>query len=254
MYIEDDALEFRATDLSTYSACRHATLLERAVARGELERPHWDDPAKRLLAERGVEHEARYRALLEARYGGAAFRVPGAIGKTRAQWARATERTLEAMAAGHRVIYQAPLATPGWHGLADFLTRVDHAPEAPKSALGDYHYEVVDAKLAREPRASAILQLCAYSEIVAGLQGKLPEHMVIASPAGLTASGQGVDALEHRYRTADFFAYFHVIRRRRRAISASSTRSPSSSATPVSGGRAVIGGGGPTITCPWSRA
>jgi len=76
------------TDLSTYSACQHATLLERDVARGVLSRPHWNDPAKQLLAERGRQHENRYRALLEARYGEPVFRIPGAIPKTTRWWIR----------------------------------------------------------------------------------------------------------------------------------------------------------------------
>src|SRR3982750_2279596 len=170
MHLEDDHLHFRATDLSTYSACQHATLLEREVARGTLKRPHWNDPAKQLLAERGLQHENRYRALLEARHGEPVFRVPGGIPKTTDQWEEATARTVEAMRAGHHVIYQAPLSGAGWHGLADFLGRVPNPVGEQPNELGDYHYEVVDTKLSQEARGSAILQLCVYSEIVSRLQ------------------------------------------------------------------------------------
>lgn len=214
MHLEADELTFRATDLSAYSACQHATLLERAVARGSLERPHRNDPAIRLLEERGIQHENRYRELLEARHGKQVFRVPGAIPKTTQQWEEATTRTREAMQAGHPIIYQAPLARAGWHGMADFLVRVPHSIGDPHSALGDYHYEVVDTKLAQEARGSAILQLCVYSEVVARLQDKTPEYLVVASPAGATALGESMEPREHRLRTSDFLAYFRLIRRR----------------------------------------
>jgi predicted RecB family nuclease len=206
MHLEDDQLHFRATHLSTYSACQHATLLERAVAAGNLDRPQRNDPAIRLLAERGVQHENRYRALLEARHGEPVFRVPGTIPKTTEQWSEATKRTLEAMRAGHRVIYQAPLARAGWHGLADFLVRVPHAAGEEPNVLGDYHHEVVDTKLAQEARGSAILQLCVYSEIVSGLQGTAPEHLVVASPAGVTAPGESPGEAD-RYAIDGTFHY-----------------------------------------------
>jgi predicted RecB family nuclease len=214
MHLEDDELYFRATDLSTYSACQHATLLEREVARGSLKRPHWNDPAKQLLAERGVQHENRYRALLEARHGEPVFRVPGGISKTTEQWGEATERTVQAMRAGHRVIYQAPLSGADWHGLADFLVRVANPPGEQTNVLGDYHYEVVDTKLSQEARGSAILQLCVYSEIVSRLQQRAPEHLVVASPAGVVAPGESPEPKEHRFRAADFLAYFRLIRER----------------------------------------
>jgi predicted RecB family nuclease len=214
MHLDDKKLHFRATDLSTYSACQHATLLDRAVAGGSLDRPHRNDPAIQLLAERGVQHENRYRELLQVRHAEAAFRVPGAIPKTTEQWQEATDRTRDAMSAGHRVIYQAPLAIAGWHGLADFLVRVPHSPGEAKSVLGDYHYEVVDTKLAQEARGSAILQLCVYSEIVSRLQGRAPEYLLVASPAGATAFGESLEPKEHKFRTSDFLAYFRLIRQR----------------------------------------
>ena len=49
------------------------------------------------------------------------------------------------------------------------LLRVEQL-EKP-SRLGNWSYEVVDCKLARETKAETILQLCLYSELVAELQG-----------------------------------------------------------------------------------
>lgn len=213
MKLEEGKLSFGATDLSNFSACHHKTLLEREVAQGRLKRPQYTDPGTQLLEERGREHEARYREQLETRHGQAAFQVPGGIPQSADDWRAATERTLAAMQAGHHIIYQAPLARGDWHGIADFLLRVDVArDEAAHSALGDYHYEVVDTKLSQEARGSALLQLCVYTELVALLQDKRPSHFHLASPAGATRFGQVPKPQERTFRVADYGAYFRLIR------------------------------------------
>ena len=61
------------------------------------------------------------------------------------------------MRRGADVIVQAPLGNDTWFGYADVLVKVPG-----DSALGDWHYEAHDTKLARETRAGAILQLCIY--------------------------------------------------------------------------------------------
>lgn len=151
---------------------------------------------------------------IEARHGAAAFRIPGAIPRTPEQWQEASARTLEAMRAGHQVLYQAPLAGGQWHGVADFLVRVENRAGESRGSLGDYHYEVVDTKLAQEARGTAILQLCVYTELLSGLQGRRPEHLTIASPAGMPTPGESTEPREHRFRAADFLAYFRLIRER----------------------------------------
>lgn len=215
MKLDASALLPTATDLSKFSACRRATLLDRDVAHGRLApAPYRDDPAMRLLEERGRQHEARYREHLERRYGEPVFRVPCGPLKTAAEWEQGTELTLAAMQVGHRVIFQAPLRHAVWCGRADFLERVDHERGAAPSDLGDYHYRALDTKLAQTPRGTAVLQLCVYSEIVGRLQGRFPEHLVVVRPAGSRASGEAGEPLVTEFRTADFEAYFRRIRAR----------------------------------------
>jgi uncharacterized protein len=62
-------------------------------------------------------------------------------------------------------------------GRVDALRRV----ESP-SAIGDWSYEAVDTKLARETKAGSIRQLCLYSDLLEGLQGLAPEHMHVVVP------------------------------------------------------------------------
>lgn len=213
MKLEDDQLRWRATDLSDFSACRHKTVLERDHAFGRRTRPGRSDPAMKLLQERGIEHEARFLQVLRARHGVDPYRVPVGPPRTAVEWLKATDETWAAMRVGHRVIYQAPLAMGPWTGFADFLVRVEHGSTAGASALGDYHYEVIDTKLSQEARAAAILQLCVYSEIVAAIQGRVPERFFIASPAGFDPTSAS-EPREHEFRTADFGAYFRLIRER----------------------------------------
>ena len=80
------------------------------------------------------------------------------------------------MRAGAEVIYQATFLRDGLRGHADFLFRVDR-----HSALGSYSYEVADTKLARRAKPYFILQLCFYSELVAGAQGRSPSASTSSS-------------------------------------------------------------------------
>ena len=97
----------------------------------------------RSLLERGAAHEQSYVEHL-TRAGLAVTRIGGVEVTNGA----ATE-TLVAMQRGVPVIVQGALSNQGWSGRADILRRV----EVP-SALGDWSYESIDAKLARETKAA----------------------------------------------------------------------------------------------------
>lgn len=103
------------------------------------------------------------------------------------------------MRSGVDVIVQPELELDHWHGRADILLRVD----AP-SVLGDWSYEVVDTKLARETRAGTILQLCLYSQMVGAIQDRVPELMHVVSP--------GEDFPKTTCRVDDFMAFFRVMK------------------------------------------
>jgi len=107
-------------------------------------------------------------------------------------------RTLEAMATGADVIYQAALADDTWAGRADFL----HKVTAP-SNLGAWSYEVIDTKLAQETKAGTILQLCIYSYLLGKLQGKVPVSMHVVTPKGELST--------QSYRIDDYAAYFRLL-------------------------------------------
>ena len=156
---------YAATDLVAYLACEHLTQLERAALAGLVHRPMRDDPELDIIRKRGFEHEARFLSDLEAD-GRAAVTVKldGSIEDRGDQLRAAAAETVDAMAAGAQVIYQATFFDETWRGHADFLLRVDD-PARP-SRFGPYHYEVADTKLARHVKASAVLQICTYVDLL----------------------------------------------------------------------------------------
>jgi len=176
------------TQLSTHLACGHYTQLERKRRAGELEVEFMPDPRLEAMRERGAQHERAYIARL--------LQIGLTICDLREN--KDPRATLAAMREGAQVIVQAPLGNGDFSGIADVLLRV----EVP-SALGAWSYEPLDTKLARETRAGTILQLCTYCEMLAAMQGAQPLRFHVVTPTK-----------EEAYRTADFAAYFRLIRSR----------------------------------------
>ena len=203
MQLIGDKPVFSATDLVGYLACEHLVGLELALLARLVDRPVRMDPELDLIARRGTEHEVRYLAGLEAA-GHAVTRLDGggrdAPPEARPAWLReAAAATLEALRRGDDVIYQATFFDGRWLGHADFLLRV----EKP-SALGAWSYEVVDTKLARHVKASALLQICSYIEQLAEIQGLEPEFMHVAL-------GGSARTVEH-HRVAEYMAYYRTVK------------------------------------------
>jgi uncharacterized protein len=189
MKFDQGQITLSATDLAKHLACRHLTTLDLRAARGELKRPYREDPGLEALIKRGYRHEAEY--LVHLRTHGRDVLPEG----------EGFQRTLGAMKSGADVIPQADLQHGTWHGRADVLLRV------PKpSRLGDWSYEVVDTKLARETRGGTILQLCLYTELVQTVQGELPDRMHVVKP------GSGFEA--ETFRPLDYLAYYRYVKSR----------------------------------------
>jgi predicted RecB family nuclease len=191
-------LSFSATEIAGFLSCQHLTSLELRVAEGELTRPPQNDIERRLLERRGLEHEARVLEHFRAQ-GRDVVTLrprPGSDGL-----AAAAQETLAAMSSGADLIYQGTLLTPGWVGRPDFLSRVSGG-----GGRWPHHYEPMDAKLSREPKAQAILQLCAYADQLSQLQGVFPRQFHIAPG---TATLAPLPLL-----TADYAAFFRSVRQR----------------------------------------
>lgn len=184
-----DNLHLSASDLVGHLNCRHLTMLDMSVAEGSLAKPaHWD-PLLEILRERGRRHEAAFIDHLRAQ-GFAAIVIPG-VDIT----AEAVSATKVAMARGDEIIVQAALENGRWGGRADILRRV-----GKPSALGDWSYEIIDTKLARETKGGTVLQLCLYADLLESVQGIAPETVYVVAP--------WTNFEPQQFRYADYAAYF----------------------------------------------
>ncbi|MFZ3323726.1 MAG: TM0106 family RecB-like putative nuclease [Usitatibacter sp.] len=189
---------YSPTDFAAHLACAHLTQLEQQRRAGTLSIAFPTDPRLEALQVRGRLLEAAYIEKLRSQ-----GRVIHDLRETRDPAA-----TIAAMREGVEVIVQAPLANGKFFGIADVLLRCERP-----SNLGAYSYEPVDTKLARETRATTMLQLMAYCEMLDASQGIHPTYFHVVTPLK-----------EETYRAADFGAYYRFIRAR---FEAATTGSPS---------------------------
>ena len=161
MYTVDGKTQLSANDLVNHLACRHLTELNLEVEAGLLAKPNGWDPELELLRDRGLAHEQAYIRHLQEQ--GCQVTTIEGVGVEDGSLAA----TVAAMRSGDQFIYQAALRHGRFAGRADILRRVD-----VPSALGEWSYEVIDTKLARETRGGTILQLSLYSDLVGAAQGQ----------------------------------------------------------------------------------
>src|SRR5712691_481116 len=185
------------SDLTGFLECEHLTQQELAAARGEIGRPERDDPMLDMLSRRGLEHEGQQLAGFRAK-GLKPVEFPFPDG-TIANLEKAHAETVAAMHAGADTVYQGTFFDGRWRCHPDFLIRVERP-----SKLGDYSYEVADAKLARKAKAAAVLQCCVYSEQLAAIQGVDPEHLTLIL----------ANDIEEELRFKDYGAYYRSVKRR----------------------------------------
>jgi uncharacterized protein len=186
-----ERLLFSPSDLNHFLECEHRVQLDRRADAARLRGSR--DPHADLLAVKGAEHEATWLERLQSD-----GRRVATIDLADRDWARAADDTIDAMRAAADVIYQGVFAEADWHGISDFLVRVDRP-----SRLGSWSYEAWDAKLARRTKPYFVLQLCYYTEQLARIQGCEPDAMCVVLGTG------EVDRLQYR----DFASYYRFVRR-----------------------------------------
>jgi predicted RecB family nuclease len=195
MRIRNEMLTLSATDLANHLSCTHLTTVNLLLAKGELAEPSWDNPHLEILQQRGLEHETAYVQSLQSR-GLAVVDLSGEAEAT------AADATSAAMKGGAPAIVQGTLSNGLWRGRADVLLRVDSRDK--QSRFGQWSYEVVDCKLARQTKAETILQLCLYSELVGEVQGIAPVFFHVIRP--------NVGFEPESYRLSSFAAYCRFVK------------------------------------------
>ena len=193
MHAHGGLIRYSPADLVEFLASPFATWMSRfALDHPDRVQPDPDPPELTVLAERGRQHEqACLEQLLQE---GRDVYIPSE-GEER------LAATQAAMQAGREVIYQGRLAHNAVHssfiGQPDFLVRTDGT-----SDLGDYHYEVWDAKLAHHPSPNFLIQLCCYADLLTVVQARLPGSVCL-----LLGSGE-----QPRFRTADYIYYYRALK------------------------------------------
>jgi predicted RecB family nuclease len=195
MKIVSNQIRFAATDLSNHLACHHVTSLDLSVARGQRIAPDWRAPDLVVIQELGARHEAAYLTFL--RENASSFVDLRAIENEQ----EALRETVSCMQQGIEVIAQGSLSAGRWFGRPDVLQKV-----AKPSRFGKWSYEVYDCKLARETKATTILQLALYSALLTEAQQAEPEIMYVVPP-GRTFTPES-------YRCAEYAAYYRYVRDR----------------------------------------
>ena len=149
------------THVYSYVKCSHLAALDLHLPRSERRPSH---PWEEFAAKRGRDFEDVYVAELNA----------VAPSYPERDFERGAAATLELLRQGAPLLHQAVLKSEDRLGLPDLLRKV----EGP-SDLGDYHYEVLDVKTSGRTRGDQILQVVFYAQLLAEVQGRMPERGAI---------------------------------------------------------------------------
>ena len=150
-----------ASDLVAAGECEFGLLCVLDEKLGRLPKTeHPIDPMRQRAGELGSVHEARVLASLVDEFGdwdpltgSGVYQLTQHRAQTRAAYTAQHRETLQALASGADVVFQAAFFDGEFVGYADFLVKQD-----------DGRYAVWDTKLARHAKTSALLQLAAYGD------------------------------------------------------------------------------------------
>ncbi|MFH0957734.1 MAG: TM0106 family RecB-like putative nuclease, partial [Pseudomonadota bacterium] len=184
---------FSATDLCNFLECEHLTALDKINLSTPLPQTP-DGEEAQLFQDKGFEHEQSYLQKLSD----SGIKLIDLSKVHGSPQVKATA-TLEAMKTGADIIFQGTLLRDNLYGHPDFLRKVN-----TPSNLGPFSYEVMDTKLARNPKTYFIIQLCFYSDLLATLQRIHPRmmHVVLG------------DKTELNFRFEQFSQYYETLKER----------------------------------------
>jgi len=198
MYTTEQGIAFSPSDLLKFWQSPFASWMDRFALEYPAQAPSRDtqDQLSESLSKRGQVHEDALCQSFKDN-GLSVIRISGGSEESR------RSATLEAMSSGVDVIAQAQLERGSLSGYADFLVKKSHQPGERDSDLGNWHYEVWDAKLAGGVKPSFILQLCSYADMLESMQGMLPSRVAVVLGNG---------SIEHQW-LSDYFPFYQTLKR-----------------------------------------
>ncbi|OMC40644.1 TM0106 family RecB-like putative nuclease [Mycobacterium sp. IS-1264] len=156
MFVTGDSIVYSASDLAAAARCEYALLRDFDAKLGRGPAIVVEDELLERTAALGDRHEQRELDRLRAEFDDAVA-IIGRPAYTLEGLTAAAEATRRAIADRAPVVYQAAMFDGRFVGFADFLV-----------ADGE-RYRLVDTKLARSPKVTALLQLAAYADALAGM-------------------------------------------------------------------------------------
>ncbi|MBW0015936.1 MAG: TM0106 family RecB-like putative nuclease, partial [Mycobacterium sp.] len=191
MFVIGDNVVYSASDLAAAARCEYALLRDFDAKLGRGPAVAVEDDLLARTAALGNEHERRRLERYRDEFGDG-IAVIGRPAYTLAGLTAAAEATHRAIANLVPVVYQAAMFDGRFLGFADFLVREDD------------HYRVTDTKLARSAKVTALLQLAAYADTLAGCG-------VAVAPEAELQLGDGTVA---KYRVGDLIPVYRTHRAR----------------------------------------
>jgi len=192
----NNSYHYSASDLTLFHDSPFASWLEQLKVLEPDSVPQPDAPAEfdTLLQTLGYQHEAAFFKQLQQQ---GQHCIDIQAQNSSGDFNEALNLTKQALTTGAEVIFQTALCHASFAGFADFLVKVPG-----QSALGDYHYEVWDTKLASTSKISFVLQLLCYSEMLGAIQQRLPAYITV-----VLGSQQ-----QERFETAPYWAYYQKVK------------------------------------------
>ncbi|MBY0357582.1 MAG: TM0106 family RecB-like putative nuclease [Candidatus Obscuribacterales bacterium] len=188
----EDQIIYSPSDLITFMSDEFSSWMDRLYLEDPQGlTPDIDDASMQLVQQKGNEHELNFFAKLKA--------ANKDICEIAVDAKDGFEQTVAALKTGREIVYQGFLAKAPFAGRSDFLMRCNLP-----SKLGDYSYEVWDTKLARKIKPYFILQLCAYCEMLAEIQGIMPETIGI-----ILGNGE-----QKAFRTQNYLHFYQTLKER----------------------------------------
>ncbi|MFK7823594.1 MAG: TM0106 family RecB-like putative nuclease [Oligoflexales bacterium] len=189
MYKKNGKLVFSPTDLTRFWESSFASWMDRyklEFPQSEIQ-PDQDDELSKSLQNLGYKHEETTIKKFEEKglsIKNIDIKVPD----------KGLSQTIKAMQEGVDVIFQGRLEHASFAGFSDFLVKTEGA-----SSLGNYHYEPYDTKLSNKLKPYFVIQLCCYADMLASVQGCLPQNFAVILGNG-TEKHRGLLDYIHYYQ------------------------------------------------------
>jgi predicted RecB family nuclease len=189
VFVTDGRIVYSASDLAAAARCEYALLRDFDAKLGRAPAVSVVDELLARTATLGDDHEQRELDRLREEFADGVA-VIGRPAYSLAGLTAAAEATRRAIADRAPVVYQAAMFDGRFVGFADFLV-----------ADGE-QYRLIDTKLARSPKVTALLQLAAYADALTGM------GVSVADEAELRLG----DGSVVRYRVSDLIPVFRAQR------------------------------------------